>query len=176
MELNTARVITYAVRNRIYTPADNRAISAIITAVCSENYLERIFRFSSLRPTNHRPAKGSFWKLSNDFRRDSTIITKSVAALVGSMNHAASVVERTSVHQPTICGRLISQYLEHIMTYPHDGSVGARVPYKGDSNSTVAIYLSAHSNGFEARETLPTGRAIRLLKDTHSINTVKATY
>ena len=153
------------------TTADkSRAISAIITPalVFGELFTAHVPVFV-IEADKSQTGKGFFLELMQTiFGEIPSIITQRQGGVGGFDEFLSQALlnGRPFVQLDNMRGRLISQYLEMIMTCPPNGSVGARVPYKGETQIQPSRFIfQLTSNGFESTRDLANRSCIiRLLK------------
>jgi hypothetical protein len=173
MELNAAVELLFdAVSEFSFkTPADkSRAISAIITpaVVFGELFRAHVPVFV-IEADESQTGKGFFLEvIQTIYGEIPTIITQRQGG-VGGFDESLSQAllnGRPFIQFDNMRGRLVSQYLEMIMTCPPNGSVGARVPYKRETQIQPARFIfQLTSNGFESTRDLANRSCIiRLLK------------
>jgi Toprim-like len=153
------------------TPADrSRAISAIITPalVFGELFTAHVPVFV-IEADKSQTGKGFLLEvIQMIFGEIPTIIAQREGGVGGFDESLAQALlnGRPFIQLDNMRGRFISQYLEMILTCPPTGSVGARVPYKGETQIQPSRFLfQLTSNGFESTRDLANRSCIiRLLK------------
>jgi hypothetical protein len=153
------------------TPADkSRAISAIITPAVAFGELFRAHvPVFVIEADESQTGKGFFLEVVQTIFGEIPSFVTQLQNGVGGFDESlaqALLNGRPFIQFDNMRGHLNSRYLEMILTCPPNGSVGARVPYKGETQIQPSRFIfQLTSNGFESTRDLANRSCIiRLLK------------
>jgi len=155
-EESAAAVITRLLEGWDFvSPADrSRAIAAILTpALAAGGLIQGHFPLFAVEADDSQAGKGYLCELITTLYGEVPDVLTVRAGGVGGLDESlasALVRGKMFVQLDNVRGKMASQFLEAILTVPHGGTIGCRVPHRGEAqiNPSHTIFM-ATSNGLE---------------------------